>query len=67
VTSDRFNPTIHGMLLTDGKPAYLTAHLTGGQGFSSEVSETPSWSPPGKIAAQYLARYLEECDRATHS
>jgi sulfide:quinone oxidoreductase len=67
VTPDRFNPTIHGMLLTDGKPAYLTAHLTGGQGFSSEVSDTPSWSSPGKIAARYLAPYLEECDRAIHS
>jgi sulfide:quinone oxidoreductase len=64
VTVDRFNPTIHGMLLTDGKPAYLTAHLTGGRGFSSEVSDTPSWSTGGKIAAKYLAPYLAECDRA---
>jgi sulfide:quinone oxidoreductase len=63
VTVDHFNPTIHGMLLTDGKPAYLTAHLTGGQGFSSEVSDTPSWSTGGKIAAKYLAPYLEEYDR----
>ncbi|HEY7829618.1 MAG TPA: FAD-dependent oxidoreductase [Solirubrobacteraceae bacterium] len=63
VTPDRFNPTIHGMLLTDGKPAYLTAHLTGGHGFSSEISDTPTWSPPSKIAAKYLAPYLQERDR----
>jgi sulfide:quinone oxidoreductase len=63
VTPDRFNPMIHGMLLTDGKPAYLTAHLTGGHGFSSEISDTPSWSPSSKIAAKYLAPYLQERDR----
>lgn len=63
VTPDRFNPTIHGMLLTDGKPAYLTAHLTGGRGFSSEISDTPTSSPPSKIAAKYLAPYLQEHDR----
>jgi sulfide:quinone oxidoreductase len=63
VTPERFNPMIHGMLLTDGKPMYLTAHLTGGHGFSSEISETPSWSPSSKIAAKYLAPYLQERDR----
>jgi sulfide:quinone oxidoreductase len=63
VTPERFNPTIHGMLLTDGKPAYLTAHLTGGHGFSSEISDTPTSSPPSKIAAKYLAPYLQERDR----
>jgi sulfide:quinone oxidoreductase len=65
VTPDRFNPMIHGMLLTDGKPVYLTAHLTGGHGFSSEISDTPSWSPPSKIAAKYLAPYLQERDRVS--
>ena len=29
------------MLLTDAKPAYLTAKITGGQGFSSEITDTP--------------------------
>jgi sulfide:quinone oxidoreductase len=57
-----FHPVIHGMLLTDGKPLYLSASITGGHGFSSEVAETPSWSPPSKIAARYLAPYLEALD-----
>jgi sulfide:quinone oxidoreductase len=63
VTPERFHPVIHGMLLTDDKPLYLTAQTTGRHGFSSEVTDTPTWSPPSKIAAKYLAPYLEERDR----
>ncbi len=53
-----FVPEIRGMLLTGAKPRYLSARITGGRGFSSEISDTPSWSPPDKIAAKYLAPYL---------
>jgi sulfide:quinone oxidoreductase len=67
VTPERFNPVIHGMLLTNEKPRYLTAHVTGGHGFSSEITETPAWSPPSKIAAKYLAPYLEAQDRESAS
>jgi sulfide:quinone oxidoreductase len=63
VKPERFHPLIRGMLLTDGKPLYLTAQISGGQGFSTEVTDTPNWSPPGKISAKYLAPYLEERDR----
>ena len=58
-----FHPVIHGMLLTGDKPLYLTAQVTGGHGFSSEVSDTPTWSPAAKIAARYLAPALEAHDR----
>jgi sulfide:quinone oxidoreductase len=58
-----FNPTIHGMLLTGDEPRYLTAHITGGHGFSSQITDAPASSPPGKIAAKYLAPYLDERDR----
>ncbi|HTD57852.1 MAG TPA: FAD-dependent oxidoreductase [Solirubrobacteraceae bacterium] len=54
-----FNPTVYGMLLTGGAPRYLRAHITGGHGFSSEVSEQPLWTPPRKIVARYLAPFLE--------
>ncbi len=64
VEPEPFRPTIRGVLLTGGKPLYLSAHITGGHGFSSEVSEEPMWSPPAKIAAKYLAPYLDERDRA---
>ncbi|MGA2165990.1 MAG: FAD-dependent oxidoreductase [Solirubrobacteraceae bacterium] len=63
VTPEPFHPVIHGMLLTGGKPLYLTAHITGGHGFSSEVGDTPTWSPPAKIAARYLAPCLDAYDR----
>lgn len=58
-----FHPVIRAVLLGADKPLYLSAHVTGGHGSSSEVSETPSWSPPTKIAAKYLAPYLEGRDR----
>ncbi|HWJ51177.1 MAG TPA: FAD-dependent oxidoreductase, partial [Solirubrobacteraceae bacterium] len=63
VTPEPFKPVIHGMLLTGEKPLYLTARITGGQGFSSEITDEPTWSPPSKIAAKYLAPYLERLDR----
>jgi sulfide:quinone oxidoreductase len=57
-----FEPVIYGMLLTGGKPRYLHARITGGHGFSSEISEMPSWSPPNKIVAKHLAPYLDRLD-----
>jgi sulfide:quinone oxidoreductase len=62
VRPERFDPVINGMLLTNDKPLYLTAHITGGDGFSSKISDTPTWSPPRKIVARYLAPYLEDLD-----
>jgi sulfide:quinone oxidoreductase len=58
-----FHPVIHGILLTGGKPRYLSAHVTGGYGSSSEITEAPTWSPATKIAAKYLAPYLVNHDR----
>lgn len=64
VTPQPFKPVIQGMLLTGEKPLYLSAKITGGQGFTSEVTDTPTWSPPSKIAAKYLAPYLDKLDHA---
>jgi sulfide:quinone oxidoreductase len=61
---DPFRPVIHGMLLTGAKPLYISAHITGGHGSSSEVSDQPTWSPPTKIVATYLAPYLDARERA---
>jgi sulfide:quinone oxidoreductase len=60
-----FHPVIHGMLLTGGRPKYLSARITGGHGFSSEITDAPTWSPPVKIAAKYLAPYLDRRDHAS--
>jgi len=57
-----FAPQIRAVLLGAAKPLYLSARLTGGHGSDSEISETASWSPPAKIAAKYLAPYLESRD-----
>lgn len=65
VTPSKFHPVIRAILLGADKPLYLSAHITGGHGSSSQVSEKPAWSPPTKIAAKYLAPYLESRDRAT--
>ena len=61
----KFNPTVHAILLGADKPLYLSAHITGGHGSSSEISETPTWSPVTKIAAHHLAPYLDARDRAS--
>jgi sulfide:quinone oxidoreductase len=58
-----FHPELHAILLGADKPLYLSAHVTGGHGSSSRISEEPGWSPPVKIAARYLAPYLESRDR----
>jgi sulfide:quinone oxidoreductase len=63
VTPARFNPTLHAVLLTNEQPRYLTAHITGGRGFSSEITDTPTWPHQSKIAAKYLAPYLDGQDR----
>jgi hypothetical protein len=41
--------------------------VTGGHGSSSQISEEPTWSPPTKIAAKYLAPYLDAHDTAARS
>jgi sulfide:quinone oxidoreductase len=67
VTPEPFHPLIRGMLLTGDRPLYLTARITGGHGFSSEVSDTPTWSPASKIASRYLGPYLEGLDHEDES
>jgi sulfide:quinone oxidoreductase len=62
-----FHPVIQAILLGAAKPLYLSAHLTGGHGSSSEISEAPTWSPPTKIAAKYLSPYLEDRERLATS
>jgi sulfide:quinone oxidoreductase len=63
LTPEPFKPVIRGILLTGGKPRYLTARIAGGQGFASEITDAPTWSPPSKIASRYLAPYIEGLDR----
>jgi sulfide:quinone oxidoreductase len=59
-----FSPELHGALLGGPRPLYMSAHLTGGHGTSSEVSEAPTGMVPTKIEAKYLTPYLESRDQA---
>jgi sulfide:quinone oxidoreductase len=63
VVAEPFAPVLRGILLTGERPIFLTARITGGQGFSSQITDEPTWSPPSKIAALYLAPYLERLDK----
>lgn len=64
VKPGKFHPVVHGILLGGEHPLYLSAHITGGHGSASVVSDQPTWKPGTKIAARYLAPYLESRDRA---
>jgi sulfide:quinone oxidoreductase len=64
IEPSEFHPVIHGVLIGADRPLYLSAHLTGGHGSSSTVSERPTWTPATKIASKYLAPYLELRERA---
>ncbi len=55
-----FNPVIRGVLLTDERPRYIAAKITGGHGFASQFSETPIGGITQKVAARYLTPYLAE-------
>jgi sulfide:quinone oxidoreductase len=63
VDAELFHPVIRGMLLTGDRPLYLTAQITGGHGFSSKITDAPTWDPPSKISAKYLAPYLDSRER----
>lgn len=65
VQPQSFKPVIKGMLLTGDRPRYLSARITGGHGFSSEIADAPMWSPPTKVVSKYLGPYLDGLDRET--
>jgi sulfide:quinone oxidoreductase len=67
VIPERFTPVIHGTLLTNDKPLYLSAQITGGHGLGSQISDTPTASPPNKITAKYLAPYLRSREPVAHA
>jgi sulfide:quinone oxidoreductase len=59
LTPRTFRPVLRGELLTGSGPRYLRDAVTGGAGAQSSVaSEHALWWPPAKVAAPYLAPYL---------
>ena len=51
------------MLLTAGKPLYLTRADHRWARLQLRVTDTPTWPPGSKIDAKYLAPRLQEYDR----
>ena len=54
ITPSRIGPVLRAALLTGETPLYLRVDPDGG----TEVSRAPLWSPPNKLAGQYLAAWL---------
>jgi sulfide:quinone oxidoreductase len=59
IEPSQFKPEVHGMLLGGAKPLYFSAHITGTHGSASVVEEHANWPSGAKIAAKYLAPYLQ--------
>ena len=57
-----FDGVVHGALVSGRKQPrlYFTAFIEGGLARDSRTSDTPTWSPETKIAAQYLGPYLDK-------
>ena len=47
------------MLLGGAEPLYFSAHITGTRGSASVVEDHADWASGAKIAAKYLAPYLD--------
>jgi len=62
-----FQPVIRCMLLTGGRPLYLSAQLIGALGWRSAVYEEPPWRPEEKVIAEELGPYLDSLDGGRES
>lgn len=62
VQAHPFHPTLDGMLLTGGRPRYLTARLIGGHAFGSQVATVPidTGEAPPKVLAPHLTALLRK-------
>ena len=55
-------PIVRGMLLTGDRTRFFEAEMIAGGAFTSHVSDTCPWDPPGKIVARHLGPYLVQRD-----
>jgi sulfide:quinone oxidoreductase len=63
-----FRPVLRAQLLTGARSTYLRQAVAGGAGEqASEASDAALWWPPTKVAAPFLAPYLDRVDRRTTS
>jgi sulfide:quinone oxidoreductase len=52
------HPVIRGILVTGGKPLYLSAHLIAGEGWQADMYEQAPWPLDDKVIAEELGPYL---------
>lgn len=64
---DPFDPVLRAVLWTGQEPLYMSSHLAGGHGETSQVSEEPPWkgAATGKIVSRYLTPFLDRLDNPT--
>ncbi len=58
VEATPFKPVLRGVLMTGGKPRYLSGELTGGHGETSVLTDHMLWWPPGKVVGKYITPFL---------
>jgi sulfide:quinone oxidoreductase len=58
VETRKFEPVLEGVLLTGGRPRYLSARSAGGRGAPSALLKLERGDHTQKIAARYLAAHL---------
>lgn len=61
-----FQPVIEGSLLGGARPLYMSAHLMGSHAHRSQVARGGA-GHPARLAARYLAAYLDSPERAAAS
>ncbi|HLH65711.1 MAG TPA: FAD-dependent oxidoreductase [Solirubrobacteraceae bacterium] len=64
IRPSKLNPELHAILVGAERPLYLSARFTGTHGSNSQVATEAAWSPPTKIVARHLSRYLQSRDHA---
>jgi sulfide:quinone oxidoreductase len=63
ITMHPFRPMLRGVLLTGREARHLSARLTGGAPFSSQLTTPATGAAPPPIAARYLAHVLEQIEQ----
>lgn len=56
-----FDPVLRGVLWTGREPLYMSSHLVGGHGETSQVGEEPPWegAATGKVVSRFLTPFLD--------
>jgi sulfide:quinone oxidoreductase len=65
VDEGAFDPLLRGLLIAGGRSWFMRRRLDGQD--TGEITTTPLWSPPRKIAGERLAPFLDALDAERHA